>query len=146
MAAGVGAAGSWTAGSGLRTTALTADLQDGDSCESFLTKHSKASLPPGWTLAQCAMKSERHAERIASRSACVGSCAAIVLNAKATRNPASSKGREEFRMVVTRSLGTGETGRRTRLVIFCEHANRMAGSDLGSLQTRVRYEPESAQE
>jgi hypothetical protein len=127
----VDAAGSWAAGSGLRTTALTADLQDGDSCESFLSKHSKASLPPGWTLAQCAMKSERHAERIASRSACVGSCAAIVLDARATINPASSKGREEFRMVVTRSARNGTNKEEHEASDFCEDANRMPGSVFG---------------
>src|SRR5439155_15221550 len=57
---------------GFGATALTADLQDADNFESFCSRHSNASLPPGCTPAQCARKSERHAERIASRSASVG--------------------------------------------------------------------------
>src|SRR5215470_19445334 len=53
---GCGAVGSLAAG----TTALTAVLQDADNLASLRLRHSNASLPPGCTPEQLAMKSERH--------------------------------------------------------------------------------------
>ncbi|WP_271574666.1 hypothetical protein [Bradyrhizobium sp. CCBAU 11361] len=41
----------------------------------FFARHWYASTPPGVTLAQCAMKSELHADRMALFCASVGACA-----------------------------------------------------------------------
>jgi hypothetical protein len=49
----------------------------------FFCRHWYASTPPGVTLAQCAMKSERHAERMALFCASLGACAqALVAHAR----------------------------------------------------------------
>jgi len=58
--------------------ALTALRHGADSFDSFRSRHSKACLPPGCTLAQFAMKSERQEARTASRCAWVGCCAAAL--------------------------------------------------------------------
>jgi hypothetical protein len=86
-AVGAGAAG-LEAGAAI---ALTALRQGGDNLGSLRKRHSRASLPPGWTLAQLAMKSERQAARTASRCACVGCCAAAGASVSATRQPAASE-------------------------------------------------------
>src|SRR5215469_9083025 len=56
--------------------AFTALRQDADSFDSLRMRHSRASLPPGCTLAQLVMKSERQEARMASRCAWDGCCAA----------------------------------------------------------------------
>src|SRR5262249_48089518 len=84
-------AASLVAGSRCGDTAFRADLQGADRFELFLSKHFNASLPPGSTLAQCAMKSDRHAERMASRSASVGCCAAARTKAAEMKKPVSRK-------------------------------------------------------
>ena len=68
-AAGAGAAGAAAAAgsAGFGAAAFTAAWQDGESLASLRTRHSNASLPPGWTPEQLAMKSERQAARMASR-------------------------------------------------------------------------------
>src|SRR5580704_18142992 len=77
--AGAGAAGSAGAAAGsagFSAMALTAVLHDSERLDSLRMRHSSASLPPGVTPEQLAMKSERHDARMASRCACVGCCAA----------------------------------------------------------------------
>jgi hypothetical protein len=71
--------------------ALTALRQGGDNLGSLRRRHSSASLPPGCTLAQLAMKSERQAERSASRCAWVGCCAAVGASVSAAKQPATSE-------------------------------------------------------
>src|SRR5689334_2622215 len=71
--------------------ALTALRQGAESLDSLRNRHSRASLPPGCTLAQFAMKSERQEARTASRCAWVGCCAAAGVNASTTTQPATSK-------------------------------------------------------
>lgn len=56
---------------GLPSTA-TAVRQLGDSLAELEARHCKAALPPGCTPEQCAMKSDRQAERIAAVWAAVG--------------------------------------------------------------------------
>jgi len=73
-AAGAAAAGASGACS-FAATASTAVLQDAERLSCERSKHSSASLPPGSTPAQLAMKSERHAARIALRYSLVGCCA-----------------------------------------------------------------------
>jgi hypothetical protein len=67
------AAGGGAAGDGL--IALTAALQDGDNLAVFLRKQLSASMPPGVTPEQFAMKSERQFERMALVCAAEGCCA-----------------------------------------------------------------------
>jgi hypothetical protein len=57
------------------STARTALWQPGARLDIFFCRHCSASMPPGLTLEQCAMKSERQAERIAARCASLGACA-----------------------------------------------------------------------
>jgi hypothetical protein len=71
--------------------ALTALRQGDDSLGSLRTRHSKASLPPGCTPAQLAMKSERQAARTASRCAWVGCCAAVGASVAAMKQLATSE-------------------------------------------------------
>jgi hypothetical protein len=71
--------------------ALTALRQGDDSLGSLRTRHSKASLPPGCTPAQLAMKSERQAARTASRCAWVGCCAAVGASVTAMKQLATSE-------------------------------------------------------
>jgi hypothetical protein len=71
--------------------AFTALRQGDDNLGSLRRRHSRASLPPGCTLAQLAMKSERQAARTASRCACVGCCAAVGVTISAMRQPATSE-------------------------------------------------------
>jgi hypothetical protein len=71
-----GAAGAAAAGSaGFAAIALTAALHEADSRLSLRTRHSSASLPPGCTPEQLAMKSDRHELRIAAVCSAVGCCA-----------------------------------------------------------------------
>ena len=56
------------------STARTALWQPGARLDMFFCRHCSASRPPGCTLEQCAIKSERQAERIAPRCASVGAC------------------------------------------------------------------------
>ena len=70
-AAAAGASGACS----FAATASTAVLQDAERLSCERSKHSSASLPPGSTPAQLAMKSERHAARIALRYSLVGCCA-----------------------------------------------------------------------
>jgi hypothetical protein len=56
--------GGTDAGGGL--TPLTAVLHDPDSFARLRLRHSSASLPPGWTPEQFAMKSDRQEARIAA--------------------------------------------------------------------------------
>jgi hypothetical protein len=53
-------------------TAATAVRQGADSFAELLARHCSAALPPGWTPEQCAMKSDRQAERIAAACSVVG--------------------------------------------------------------------------
>jgi stress-induced morphogen len=69
--------------------ALTALRHGADSFDSFRSRHSKASLPPGRTLAQFAMKSERQEARTASRCAWVGCCAAVGARVSMRKAPAA---------------------------------------------------------
>jgi hypothetical protein len=96
--AAAGAAGE-EAGAAIAFTALR---QGDDNLGSLRKRHSRASapasagisgtsLPPGCTLAQLAMKSERQAARTASRCACVGCCAAVGVTISAMRQPATSE-------------------------------------------------------
>jgi hypothetical protein len=71
--------------------ALTALRQGGDNLGSLRTRHSRASLPPGCTPAQLAMKSERQAARTASRCAWVGCCAAVGASVAAMKQLATSE-------------------------------------------------------
>jgi hypothetical protein len=87
-AAGAGAAG-LAAGVAI---ALTALRQGAESFESLRSRHSRASLPPGCTLAQFAMKSERQEARTASRCAWVGCCAIAGVSVSAMRQPATNEG------------------------------------------------------
>jgi hypothetical protein len=89
--AGVAAAGAVAAAgvSVFGATALTAVLHAADNLLSFCSKHSNASFPPGWTLEQCAMKSDRHAERMALRCASVGCCAVAMLTVRPTKKAAN---------------------------------------------------------
>jgi hypothetical protein len=79
-----GAAGAASAfGAAGGAIARTAVWHPGERLDMFFCKHSNASVPPGVTLEQCAMKSERHADRTALFSASVGACAnALVALAK----------------------------------------------------------------
>jgi hypothetical protein len=88
-AAGAGAAGV-EAGAAI---ALTALRQAADNLPSLRRRHSSASLPPGWTPEQLAMKSERQEPRIASRCAWVGCCAKAGVSASAATHPATSEDR-----------------------------------------------------
>jgi hypothetical protein len=63
--AAAGAAAGVAAGFSAAVAALTALRHDPDSLLSFRCRHCSASTPPGVTLEQLAMKSERHDERIA---------------------------------------------------------------------------------
>jgi hypothetical protein len=63
---GAGAAGSAAAGAGAGVIALTAVLQDPERLARLRLRHSSASLPPGVTPEQFAMKSERQEARIAA--------------------------------------------------------------------------------
>jgi hypothetical protein len=71
--------------------AFTALRQDADSFDSLRMRHSRASLPPGCTLAQLAMKSERQEARMASRCASDGCCAAAGTSVSAMRQPVTSE-------------------------------------------------------
>lgn len=75
---GMGAAAA--AGAGAGEIALTAAWQPPESFARLRLRHSKASLPPGCTPEQFAMKSERQEERMASRCVWVGCCAATGLS------------------------------------------------------------------
>jgi hypothetical protein len=80
----VGAAGACS----FAATASTAVLQDAERSSCERSKHSNASLPPGSTPAQLAIKSERHAERIALRCSLVGCCARAEWTPSATKTRA----------------------------------------------------------
>jgi hypothetical protein len=71
--------------------ALTALRQGADNFGSLRTRHSSASLPPGCTPAQLAMKSDRQAARTASRCAWVGCCAAVGVSVNAMRAQVASE-------------------------------------------------------
>src|SRR3984957_14369806 len=89
-AAGAGVAAA--AGSaGFGAAAFTAAWQDGESLASLRSRHSNASLPPGWTPEQLAMKSERQAARMASRWASVGCWAAACSQDSVSSRPANAK-------------------------------------------------------
>jgi hypothetical protein len=88
-AAGGGASAAGAAGAcSFAATASTAVLQDAERLSCERSKHSNASLPPGSTPAQLAMKSERHAERIALRCSLVGCCARTEWSPKAIETKA----------------------------------------------------------
>jgi hypothetical protein len=93
-AAGAAAAGAGVGGleAGV-AIAFTALRQGADNFPSLRRRHSRASLPPGRTLAQLAMKSERQEARTASRCAWVGCCAATDVSVSASTNPATSEDR-----------------------------------------------------
>jgi hypothetical protein len=55
--------------------AFTALWHPDDRLDMFLARHCSAASPPGVTLEQCAMKSERHADLTASFWASLGPCA-----------------------------------------------------------------------
>jgi hypothetical protein len=76
-AAGAGAGGAVAAAGGASGAliALTAVLQDPESLPRLRLRHSKASLPPGVTPEQFAMKSERQDERMALIWSGDGCCA-----------------------------------------------------------------------
>lgn len=74
------AAAAGAAGAGAGEIALTAAWQPPESFARLRLRHSKASLPPGCTPEQFAMKSERQEERMASRCVWVGCCAATGLS------------------------------------------------------------------
>jgi hypothetical protein len=73
--AGGGAAAAGAAAAGAGVIALTAVWQAPDSLARLRLRQSKASLPPGVTPEQFAMKSERHEARIAPVCSGVGCCA-----------------------------------------------------------------------
>src|SRR5690348_7818044 len=79
-AAGVAADGVALAPAPPPPTAATAVRQPGDSFAELVARHCRAALPPGLTPEQCAMKSDRQAERIAAVCAAVGAAgvAAVV--------------------------------------------------------------------
>ena len=77
-AAAVGAAGVDAGCAGGGPIALTAFRHAPDSRAEFCCRQRNASAPPGVTLEQFDMKSERQLLRISSRCACVGCCCAIV--------------------------------------------------------------------
>jgi hypothetical protein len=81
-------AGGLDAGPAIAPTALR---HDADNFGWLRTRQSSASLPPGCTPAQLAMKSERQAARTASRCASVGCCAAVGVSVSATSAHASSE-------------------------------------------------------
>jgi hypothetical protein len=74
-AAAVGAAGVDAGCAGGGPIALTAFRHAPDSRAEFCCRQRNASAPPGVTLEQFDMKSERQLLRISSRCACVGCCA-----------------------------------------------------------------------
>jgi hypothetical protein len=91
---GGGAAAAGTDAAGLApgvAIAFTALRQSADNLASLRKRHSSASLPPGCTLAQFAMKSERQEARTASRCAWVGCCAAAAASVSGMRQPATSE-------------------------------------------------------
>src|SRR5947209_7114341 len=59
-------------GSAEASIAFTALWQPDDRLDMFLARHCNAASPPGCTLEQCAMKSERQADLTASFCASVG--------------------------------------------------------------------------
>jgi hypothetical protein len=67
-------------------TASSAALQGGDTLAALRLRHSSASLVPGLTPAHCAMKSERHEERIAEICSDVG-CWAEAASEVPTKSP-----------------------------------------------------------
>jgi hypothetical protein len=87
VAAGAVAVG-LAAGAAIASTALR---QGADSFDWLRKRHSRASLPPGCTLEQFDMKSERQEARTASRCAWVGCCAAVGVSVSTTRQPATSE-------------------------------------------------------
>lgn len=73
--AGAGRAGAATTAGGGGEIALTAAWQPPESLPRLRLRHSRASLPPGVTPEQFAMKSERQFARMALVCAGVGCCA-----------------------------------------------------------------------
>lgn len=84
-------------------TASTAALQDAERLSCERSKHSNASLPPGSTPAQLAMKSERHAERIALRCSLVGCCARTESTPRTTKTRTT-----KTRAIETRAINNGK--------------------------------------
>ena len=73
--AGAGATVAVAGAAGAGVIALTAVLHDPESLARLRLRHSSASLPPGVTPEQFAMKSERQEARIAAIRSCDGCCA-----------------------------------------------------------------------
>jgi hypothetical protein len=103
------------AGAGM--IALTAVLQELDSLARFRFRHSNASLPPGVTPEQFAMKSERQDERIALVWSGVGCCA---------RTPSAVKSRTSVPMARQAPADRDEIPMKSPLITwFCQNAVTM---------------------
>jgi hypothetical protein len=95
-AAGVAAAGA-AAGFSAAEMAFTALWQAADSLLSLRLRHWKASAPPGVTLAQFDMKSDRQDERIALRCASVTcACASVAKPKMVTASAAAPPKKREI--------------------------------------------------
>ena len=88
--AGGGGAAAAAGGAGGGEIALTAALQPPESRAMLRLRHSSASLPPGCTPEQLAMKSDRQLARIALVCSGVGCCACPAGETAARTNAAAS--------------------------------------------------------
>lgn len=122
---GAGAATAAGGGAGGGEIALTAAWQPPDSLGKLRLRHSRASLPPGCTPEQLAMKSERQFARMALVCAAVGCCACAAASPSITVRTAAPVARPAARTTKPAFLSNA-----TIAPLFARHRpeNAMAGA------------------